>query len=237
MSDLPSREPIPEPAWEFPSRRPVAWVTWLLVGTTVAVFVAQLVELHRLGDDVVGNTLAFSADAFAAGRWWTLLTYAWAHAVSMFGDSGYFWLHIVANMIPLICLGPALEEFLGHLRYLGLYLGGAIAAALTFYALNLNAGGEPIIGASGAVFAVIAGVGTAAPRARVKVYLLYVIPISMTLRTLALIICGAEIAQAAFGWLPEIAHSAHLGGAVFGFLYVGAVRLARYFWNRRTPYL
>jgi membrane associated rhomboid family serine protease len=222
-------EPNFEPAPEFQSPPPVAWVTWFLVGTTVAVFLGQLYELHARGDDVVGETLAFSPDALAAGRWWTLLTYAWAHAVAMFGDSSFFWLHIVANMIPLVCLGPALEEFLGHARFLGLYLGGALAAALVWYALNMNAGDEPIIGASGAVFAVIAGVGTAAPGMHVRVYLFYVLPISMTLRTMALVLCGAELAQAVFGWLPEIAHSAHLGGAAFGFLYVGAVRLGRRF--------
>ena len=226
-------EPSFEAAGEFRPRRPVAWVTWFLVGTTVAVFLGQLQELYLHGEDVVGETLAFSPDALAAGHWWTLLTYAWAHAVAMFGDSGFFWLHIVANMIPLICLGPALEEFLGHARFLGLYLGGAIAAALVWYALNLHAGDEPIIGASGAVFAIIAGIGTAAPGLRVRVYLFYVLPISMTLRTLALVLCGAELAQAVFGWLPEIAHSAHLGGAAFGFLYVGAVRLGRRFFPGR----
>jgi membrane associated rhomboid family serine protease len=230
MSDL---EPISKPAWEFQFRRPVAWVTWFLVGTTVAVFLGQLYELHTRGEDVIGDALACTPGALAAGRWWTLLTYAWAHAVAMFGDSSYFWLHIVANMVPLICLGPALEEFLGHLRYLGLYLGGAIAAALVWYLFNTGTGDQGIIGASGAVFAVIAGVGTAAPGMRVRVYLFYVLPISMTLRTMALVLCGAELAQAVFGWLPEIAHTAHLGGAAFGFLYVGAVRLGRRFFPGR----
>lgn len=226
-------EPGFEAVGESPPRRPVAWVTWFIFGTTVAVFLGQLQELYAHGEDVVGETLAFSPDALAAGHWWTLLTYAWVHAAAMFGDSGFFWLHIVANMIPLICLGPALEEFLGHARFLGLYLGGAIAAALFWYVLNAQAGDEPVVGASGAVFAIIAGIGTAAPRLRVRVYLFYVLPISMTLRTMALVLCGAELAQAVFGWLPEIAHSAHLGGAAFGFFYVGAVRLGHRFFSGR----
>jgi membrane associated rhomboid family serine protease len=200
-------------------------VTWTIVATTVAVFLCQLEELHRQGDDVVGTTLAFSPSALGQGRWWTLLSYAWVHAVAMFGDSHYFWLHIVANMIPLICLGPALESFLGHLRFLGLYLGGAIVAALVWFLLNRDAGDQGIIGASGAIFAVIAGVGVALPRERVRVYILYVLPISMTLGFLAFALCAVEAAQAYFGWLPEISHSAHLGGAAFGFLYVAALRI------------
>jgi membrane associated rhomboid family serine protease len=208
-----------------PARRPVAWVTWFLVGSTVAVFLLQLLGLHRYGDDVVGDALAFSPQAMADHRYWTLLTYAWAHAVAMFGDPGLFWLHIVANMIPLICLGPALEELLGHGRYLGLYLGGTVASALVWLFFSSSADSDQgIIGASGAVFAVIAAIGTAIPRVRVTVFLFYVLPLRMSMRVLAVTACGVEAASIFFNWMPEVAHMAHLGGAAFGFLYVLAVR-------------
>jgi membrane associated rhomboid family serine protease len=209
----------PSHPYDVPERRPVAWVTWFIVGSTVAVFLLQLRGQRVYGDDVVGDALAFSGQALAEHRYWTLLTYAWAHAVAMFGDSSLFWLHIVANMIPLICFGPTLEELLGHGRFLGLYLGGAVVSALTWYALNLGSN-EPIIGASGAVFAVIAAIGTALPRVRVTVLLFYVLPLRMSMRMLALVICGIEVIQIIFHWMPEVAHSAHLGGAAFGFLYV-----------------
>ena len=199
------------------TRRPVAWVTWFLVGSTVAVFLLQLLGLHLYGDDVLGDALAFSPQAWADHRYWTLLTYAWAHAVAMFGDSSLFWLHIVANMIPLICLGPALEEWLGHGRYLGLYLGGAVASALVWLCFNSDAGPDQgVIGASGAVFAIIAAIGTAVPRARVTVFLFYVLPLRMSMSVLALVACGVELASILFRWMPEVAHSAHLGGAAFG---------------------
>jgi membrane associated rhomboid family serine protease len=222
--------------YPVPTRRPVAWVTWLLVGSTVAVFLLQLLGLHLYGDDVLGDALAFSPQAMADGRYWTLLTYAWAHAVAMFGDSGLFWLHIVANMIPLICLGPALEDLLGHGRYLGLYLGGAVASALVWLFFNSFSSSsadseQGIIGASGAIFALIATVGTAAPRARVTVLLFYVLPLRMSMRVLALAVCGVEAASILFHWMPEVAHSAHLGGAAFGFLYVKAIRRRMYLSN------
>jgi membrane associated rhomboid family serine protease len=206
-----------DPAWATP-RRPFAWVTWTIVVSTVAVFVLQLVDLHKYGSDIIGDRLAFSPEAMGEHRYWTVLTYAWVHAVAMFGDSGYFWLHIVANMIPLICLGPALEEMLGHARFLGLYVGGAMASVMVWLVFNAQEN-EPIIGASGAVFAVIAGIGVAVPRARVTVFLFYIIPLRMSMSALALAACGLEVVQIVFHWLPEIAHSAHLGGAAFGALY------------------
>jgi len=222
---IPQLYPYPVPA-----RPPVAWVTWFLVGSTVAVFLLQLLALHLLGEDVIGDAFAFSPQALADHRYWTLVTYAWVHAVAMFGDSSLFWLHIASNMIPLICLGPALEEILGHTRYLGLYVGGAIVSALVWLATcsfsnSTTDSDQGIIGASGAVFAVIAAIGTAMPRVQVTVFLFYVVPLRMSMRLVALTACLVELASILFNWLPEVAHAAHLGGAAFGFLYVMACRL------------
>jgi len=210
-------------SYPVPRGRPFAWITWLLVGSTVAVFLLQLLCVHLYGDDIVANALSLSPEALHEGCYWTLITYAWAHAVVIFGDPGLFWFHIASNMILLICLGPALEELLGAWRYLGLYLGGAMVSGLVWLFFNPSAG-EGIIGASGAVFALIAAAGMAAPRARLMVYLFYILPIRMTMWFLALLLIAGEIVQIVFNWMPEIAHSAHLGGAAFGFLYVLILR-------------
>jgi membrane associated rhomboid family serine protease len=257
----------PSPSESGPAKPPFPWVTSIILGSTFAVFFFQLFELHLHGDDVVGHALAFSPRAWAEHHYWTLITYAWAHAVAMFNTSYFFWLHITANMFMLFCLGPALEDLLGPWRFLGLYVGGSIAAALFWFYFNLDADGA-IIGASGAIFALIAGAGTAAPRARVGVYIVFLLPlmvilwplsrmihrirrrlqkpINRTLWTTALIIqrlrqrirrpyygslwivalgfCLIEVLQVVLGWFPEIAHTAHLGGALFGFLYILAIR-------------
>ena len=210
-------------------RRPFAPATRFLIGSTVVVFFLQLLGLYFYRDDVVGDRLAFGPQTLAEHHYWTVLTYAWAHAVAPFGNASMFWLHILANMIPLLCLGPLLEETLGLWRYLGLYLGGAIAAALIWYFFSHDPDDE-IIGASGAVFALIAAAGAMAPRARVVVLVLYLLPFyllppQMSMKTVAWIICGAEFVQFFYGWLPEVAHTAHLGGAAFGLLYIMALRL------------
>ncbi len=204
-------------------RRPVPLVTRLLLDTTVAVFLAQVFTHYYYGIDYVGECLAFSAEAWAAHDYWTVLTYAWAHAVEFPGLPGFFWIHIAANMMLLYSLGPNLEEYLGPWRFLGLYLGGAIAASLTWLAFN-SLPGESIIGASGAAFSLIAAAGTLAPRARIMVYVLFIVPIRMTLGLLAFAICAVEAASIFFNWMPFVGHSAHLGGAAFGCLYCLVLR-------------
>ena len=87
--------------------------------------------------------------------------------------------------------------------------------------------------ASNAKFPVssIAGIGVAAPRARVTVFLFYVIPLRMSMSAVALVVCGIEVALIVFQYIPvlapysmpDVAHSAHLGGAAFGAFYTWLV--------------
>lgn len=222
----PNRPPYGHPATAFRYRRPVAWVTWFILGSTVAVFLAQLLADSIYGDDFIGDALAFNGAALAHHHYWKLITYAWVHAVDLFGQPGLFWLHIVSNMLPLIWLGPMVEEIIGHARFLGLYLGGAIVSALTWYYFNGHSG-EGIIGASGAIFALVAAAGTAAPGQRLYVGLFFILPpFPMRMAVLAFAICATEVVQIVFHWMPDVAHSAHLGGAAFGFLYVLIIRLS-----------
>lgn len=213
--------------FSVPPPRP--WVTYLILGSTIIVFLLQCAMNDAQAGDRLGDALAFYPMAFADGRWWTVLTYGWAHSISIFGIYG---LHLFANMIVLYNLGPALEDVLGHLRFLGLYLGGTIAAALFWMWTNTQPDGA-IIGASGAVFALIAAAGVIAPRARIVIYFFFLLPIPMTMGIFAVVICGLELAQAVFHWWSEIAHMAHLGGAAFGLFYILALKVLR----RNSPSL
>ena len=194
-----------------------SWITWCLVGSTFAVYLCQLWEYHLHGSDVVGKALACDSGAFSGHRYWTLVSYAWAHSVVMPGLENYFWVHISINLAVIFFLGMDLEKHLGHWLFLGLYLGGALAGSLAYLLVGLHPEAG-MIGSSAASFALMAAFGTAVQQ-----------PV---LKLIVALVCGAEVVQYAFAWLPQIAHAAHLGGALFGFIYIIGFRL---FLRRTAP--
>ncbi len=117
-----------------------------------------------------------------------------------------------------ICVGPALEELLGHFSFLVLYLGGAASSALVWMVFSGGPAVDPhLMGASGAIFAVIAGLGAAGGGHKVLTFM-FVLPFRMRADVLAVLAFIFEIIA-----LPSrspVAHTAHLGGAAFGFLYI-----------------
>jgi len=213
----PSLDPAPT---RLAARPPRAWMTWLLTGSILAVYVAQLAG-QRNGVDVIGTRLAFSPQAVAQHRYGTLLTYAWAHAIPLPHQPAYLGLHLVSNVFPLFCVGSALERWRGPWWFLALYLGGAIFSALTWWACG---GRGAMIGASGAVFGLITAAGLLGLHLRRVDFALFVLPLRLDLRRAALVLCGLEAVQMAVPGLKEVAHVAHLGGGLFGVLFVLLVR-------------
>lgn len=86
---------------------------------------------------------ALNAPDVAAGQYWRLVSAIGLHAGL---------LHFAVNGYALFIFGPALERYLGRLRYLALYLGAGLCASATSFAFNHTLLG---VGASGAIFGVI----------------------------------------------------------------------------------
>ncbi|MEU9076763.1 rhomboid family intramembrane serine protease [Kitasatospora sp. NPDC004745] len=128
-----------------------ALVTRVLVGINAVVFVlAAYVLAPRLGQVwelySVGRGVAGGPEGVAAGpdQWYRLLTAAFLHLQ---------WWHVGLNMLVLLRLGPELEEALGRLRFLALYLlSGLGGSALAFL---VSGDGLRTVGASGAIFGLI----------------------------------------------------------------------------------
>jgi len=134
-------------------------------------------------------------------RPWTVVTYMFLHAGFM---------HFFFNMLALYFFGPRLEARLGGRRFIGLYLTSGVAGAV----MSLVTPYVGIIGASGAVFGVMLGYAHFWPRD-----LVYVFFLPMEARWLVVLMTAMSLFGA---WQGQggIAHFAHLGGFVGGFLYL-----------------
>ena len=138
-----------------------------------------------------------------APEWWTLIGYAFVHAD--------LW-HLFGNMLFLWIFGNAVNEKLGNVAYAGFYLGGAAFAGLAHMLFSVN----PVVGASGAVYAVTGMFVALAPQARVSVLLFFLIT-RFEVSVLWFVAFFVAIDVILLGSGDGVARSAHLGGALFGF--------------------
>jgi len=149
---------------------------------------------------------------------WQVLTYAFVHA-----DSS----HLFFNMLGLWMFGQELERLWGPKRYLQFLLASTLAAAAAQLVLAaLLKSFSPTVGASGALFGLMAAYGMLFPNRQVMLFM--VMPTSA--RNAVLIFGAIELF---FGFLTPVgggvAHFAHLGGLVGGWLMI------RY-WRGHPPF-
>lgn len=149
-----------------------------------------------------------------SGAWWQFATYMFLHASPS---------HLVFNMFVLLMFGSAIEAGLGWRRYLFLYLVSGMGAAL-FYIGITGVSSVPMLGASGAVFGVLAAYGFMFPNNKIFIPLVPVpIPAIFAIAMLGVL----EFLLGAAGLEPGIANFGHLGGLITGVLLMS-------FWKRTT---
>lgn len=153
---------------------------------------------------------------------WQLLTYGFMHGSIA---------HLLFNMLALAMFGAPLEHVWGNRRFLTYFLTcivGAAAFQLLVGAWTMAQGGEayPTVGASGGIFGLLLAYGMLFPQQRV---MLLIPPIPMKARTLVIVYGVAELLLGITGTMPGVAHFAHLGGMLFGWL------LIRY-WRGQPPF-
>ena len=186
-----------------------AWVQRLIIANVLIFFLQQTVRgITELFVFVPGLVLM---------RPWTIITYMFLHG----GIS-----HLLFNMLGLYFFGSRVEERLGPERFFALYfLSGIAGALLSLVFARYGA----ILGASGAVFGVMLAFARFWPRD--QIYIWGVIPIEA--RWLVAISTLMALFGARSGG-DGVAHFAHLGGFLGGFLYLkflerqhGATRFKR----------
>jgi membrane associated rhomboid family serine protease len=189
-----------------------AVVTWTLVAINVAVFLVTWVrpgivtDLEMLGYASYGP--GGPPHGVAAGEWYRLITSAFVTPGT--GLSGLAFLDILFNMWALIFVGPALEGFLGRLRFLSVYLLSALGGGVMYYYLASPA--IAAAGASGAIYGLFGAWFVVARRLRVD--------------TRGIVMLIAINLALSFYWSHAIAWQAHIGGLLTGALLTAAYAYA-----------
>jgi len=184
-------------------------VTHLLIFSTVAVYVVQLL-CALLRWDGFEQTLALSATQLRRGFVWQPVTYMFLH--------GGIW-HILINMFVLWFFGREVEYFIGPSDFTRLYFLGGLAGAALWLAFNFNTSGQ-VLGASAAVLACIVAFATLFPEREITLLLFFVIPIRLKAKYLALIAVAIDLVPVMTHSISNVAHLAHLGGALLGYVYI-----------------
>ncbi|MBN3039417.1 MAG: rhomboid family intramembrane serine protease [Candidatus Omnitrophica bacterium] len=143
---------------------------------------------------------------FGKLRVWQLATYLFLHAG--------LW-HLAVNMLMLWFFGPAIEASWGSRRFLSYYFFTGIGAGLCSY-LTAFRSGIPVIGASGAIFGILVAYAMMFPDTIVLMFFIF----PMKIRHAVLFLAGINLLGALSAPQAGIAYFAHLGGGLFGYLYL-----------------
>ncbi|MES2402984.1 MAG: rhomboid family intramembrane serine protease [Pseudomonadota bacterium] len=141
-------------------------------------------------------------------HFWQVVTYAFLH-----GN----WMHIFFNMFALWMFGGPIEHLLGAKHYTFYYFFCAVTAAVAhmLVAQYFTQGFYPTLGASGAIFGLLVAFGVMYPR--LKMFLIF-LPIPMPAWVFVIGYILLELFLGVTGTQEGVAHFAHLGGAIGGFL-------------------
>lgn len=194
-------------------------VTKNLVAINILMFIATLVNENFM---VANFAMFYPASPFF--KPWQILTHMFMH--------GGFW-HIFFNMYSLLMFGSILERSLGPKKFLIFYFVtglGAVALhtgvewmqAKVFIANGIAQAYQqllvtPTLGASGAIYGLLIGFAMLYPQARLT---LIFPPIPMTAKWLVIIFAAIELFSGINGIQDGVAHFAHLGGMLFGWLLI-----------------
>ncbi len=153
---------------------------------------------------------------------WQLVTYSFLHGGLA---------HLFFNMLALYMFGADIERLFGGRFYLQYYFASVVAAALCHLVFVAWVGAPPVptVGASGGVYGVLLAYGMFFPR---RTVVLLIPPIPMPARVFVVLFAVLELWFGVTGTASGIAHFAHLGGMLGGFLMI-QYRRGRFPFTRR----
>jgi membrane associated rhomboid family serine protease len=200
-------------------------VTKNLIIINVIIFAASLIN-----ENFMIGTFALFYPTSPFFHWWQVVTHMFLH--------GGFW-HIFFNMYTLFIFGSVVERYLGPKKFLLFYFVcglGAVALHLGVEYLQMQsfmqsaADGSatavqriqdlkmtPTVGASGAIYGVLMGYAMLFPESRMT---LLFPPVTLSAKWMVVVFAVIELLTGVTGLASGIAHFAHLGGMLIGWLMI-----------------
>ncbi len=198
-----------------PHIRLIVWMVGIWFGL-------QIIELlfYFISKEMRYDFLLFQYDFLVADANWETMKYKpWTIVTYMFMHGGF--MHLLGNMVMLHLGGRFLNDFLGKRRFYFVFFFTGIMAFLVHVLMHHVTDGHEyyngaIVGASGAITGILVAVVTLSPRIEINLFGAF--------RVLLIILVGLYILLdiLALDDRDGTAHWAHLGGALFGYLYVKA---------------
>ena len=182
----------------------VAVVTYIIIGINIFVFLQSLSNPEAYNQLILDYGL-IPEQIMSGENPLSLITSMFLHADII---------HLAMNMFFLLVSGDSVERKIGNARFLVLYLAFGVIAGL-FHTYLTTTPAIPTIGASGAIFGVLASFAILFPF-RWLIKLFGLIPIPMPALMFVFITIVSETAYVTSGTVESIAHTTHVGGFLAG---------------------
>ncbi len=213
--------------------RSTPFVTIALIAVNVLVFVMQMLQPPEAQQQFVFAWSAIPRDITLGWDLLPTIPVAWLTLfTSMFMHGGL--MHLGGNMLYLWIFGNNVEDRVGHIQFLFFYIIGGLVAALSHVFFDPTSQ-IPMVGASGAISAVLGAYMLAYPNARVVV-LLWIVFFVRFIRVPAILMLGVWFVMQISGFFGDmsregggVAWLAHIGGFVAGVVlgFIAGLRPAR----------
>jgi membrane associated rhomboid family serine protease len=187
-------------------------INWLIILSCIGVFIWQTSGNTQFFRYTI-NTYGIIPDKiFRSQQIYSLGT-------SMFLHGGI--VHLLGNMLFLWIFGDNIEDKLGHIKYLGFYLISGILASV-IWIIAARGSSQPVVGASGAISAVMAAYLIMYPSAKIRTLVtlgLIVWPLKVPAYVMIGLWITLQVAMTFLNPNTGIAYLAHVGGFLVGFIF------------------
>ena len=142
---LPGQESVDSPPGILSYVQPRAWkptATWVIIALNVLIWLASMALDRIAGPNLLLGLGAKHNGRILQGQAWRMVTPVFLHLDGI---------HLAFNMYAIYMIGPQIERYFGHARFLSIYLLSGVYGVLFSFVLNPN----PSAGASGAIFGLV----------------------------------------------------------------------------------